>query len=230
MVKISVLLPAYCKLHTITHTHASWQTLCSVAQHPRRHETKRQKRAMQSKDFPLKFANPTTLGRPPKNIQVYDLCSFSAFLLHNDCCPSTLTINPDWAVRRRRKRRGNRRDGDVWWSILCFFLSPPMQPAERDGVQIQGLKFRSRVGEGRGVLLWKRLSLCTQMAETEREVSHFPLTILQIPHPAFGVWLILDGKRVSNQPVKTDWIDCVATYNHSVLEILLFCSWWADDI
>ncbi len=53
--------------------------------------------------------------------------------------------------------------------------------------------------------------MCTQMAEREREVSHFPLTILQIPHPAFRVWLILDGKHVSNQPVKTDRIDCVAT-------------------
>lgn len=61
------------------------------------------------------------------------------------------------------------------------------------------------------------------MAEREREVSHFPLTIHQIPYPpAVGVWLILDGKCVSNQPVKTDWVDCVATYNRRVLEITLF--------
>lgn len=38
-----------------------------------------------------------------------------------------------------------------------------------------------------------------------RGVSHFLLTILlQISRPAFHVSLMLDGKRVSNQPVKTD--------------------------
>ena len=61
--------------------------------------------------------------------------------------------------------------GDVWGSILCSFLSPPMQTTRRDGVQIRGRTPELRVAEA---LLWKTLGLCTRMSEGE--VPHFPPT------------------------------------------------------
>lgn len=93
-----------------------------------------------------------------------------------------------------RGRPGETRSG----GDVCFLQSPPMSGDYTEG--------------------WS--STCV----LGREKFHtFPLTIT-FPLLAFGVWLILDGKCVSNQPVKTDRLDRVATYNRSALEIMLLYS------
>lgn len=107
----------------------SWQRLRTVAQHPRRHETK---------------------GRSAKSKVKTSLWSCLQTNESNDAWKTTFTPslqswftlqwfllipthNQSWlSLRRGRGLLGEMvSSDDVWWSILCFFLSPPMQTPHR---------------------------------------------------------------------------------------------------
>lgn len=107
----------------------------------------RQTRKIQSQDFPQKLFTSRLIppGLEDKNYSQFTVLHPGFHPVRTvpiapcsgaDSCSSPLTINPEWAARRRRGLTGEMGSGfDVWRPILCSFLSPPMQTTRRDGVQ-----------------------------------------------------------------------------------------------
>lgn len=191
------------------HSNASWQAHCSVAQHPRNQKKKRQ---IQRLETPLwscmQSTRRSTLVRP-NLLPVY---SPSPGLAMHWLIPT----RHQSSLSREGRERSNPEiggAGDVLWSILCLLLSPPMETEQMDGVQIHDCTRGLGLVRWRwGSCVWSEAQDCACACggwEVASEVSHFPLTALQ-PFLLLHVWFILDGKRVSNQLVKTDWKDCVA--------------------
>lgn len=154
-----------CKLHAITHMPAG----CSVAQHPKRHETKgrRAKCKASTSHWSCLESGGSSDARKAKCSPSF--CPSPGFTLQRLLLIPT--HHQSWLSREERERSA----ADVWRSILCFCLSPPIRTlhAGMESKFTTGLEVQSWCG-WRSSVMKEAQSVCSDGREGERSFTLSP--------------------------------------------------------